>query len=72
MDEKILKVVASISSMAIWSFVLFYFLGFGNLAWEAMQKAGGMGSIFILILFVAIWFLPVIIIKQLMPKPPKP
>lgn len=49
------------TSYVVWAYVLFYFFGFGNILFIAIQRTqSAMGAFFIAALGISVFFIPVI------------
>lgn len=69
MDEKLLGVIKAIASIALWGWVVFYFVGGSNIMTPLLYQQpsygggsfSGMGRNLPLIFTFLVWFIPVIL-----------
>lgn len=72
MDEKILRIIAQIGSMALWGWIVFYFMGgmqiMQPLLYQQNYQTGGlsgMTKVLPLLFTFLVWFIPVILVSTL-------
>lgn len=75
MDEKLLKAIGAIAAMALWGWVVFYFLGGSNIMTPLLYQSpygggggafSGMGKNLPLIFSFLVFFMPVLLVGSIM------
>lgn len=64
MNEKMLAVISGLATTLVWGYILFYMMGFGNILYLAIQRTGPMGSFFLILIGIIVFFLPYMIISK--------